>query len=238
MRRNFFPAFLLGASLFGLCIGMAMTLYPPAPEVSPWRKPLVGSIIGLICVLGVLAAIFPGACSRFVGFRAGLRPAAISSAASERRAATRGHHPDCGKFSSHVLRVGGGTICAGCTGLLIGGLVSLAGTIWYFFLNLNFGQAAILMSWIGASGVAMGLLLPPLLNIPWSTIRLLLNFFFAMGSFLILAGADAMAESTLVDVFLVVMVSFWLFTRVVLSKWGHDRICGLCGEAACGFRSP
>lgn len=236
MRRNFFPAFFLGVSLFGLGTMMAMTFYPPpAPDNFLWRKPLVGSVLGLICILGLLAVLFPRACSRKVSCGGGKHVTSSDFITQKRKPAMRGHHPNCKRFSAHVFRVGNRTFCAGCAGLFVGGLMALVGTILYFFLNLNFGQSSILVSWVGAAGVFSGLLLLPLLNIPWSSARSFLNAFFAFGSFLVLAAVDETAGNIFVDLFLLVLVVFWLFTRIILSRWNHDRICKSCELKTCEF---
>lgn len=237
MRRNFVPAFFLGVSLFELGTIMAMTLYPPSvTENFLLRKPLVGSILGLICILGVLAVLFPRACSRKVSCGGEQHAPRVNSIDSKRKPTMRGHHPDCERFSAHVFRIGRRTLCAGCTGLFAGGLMALVGIIAYFFGNLYAGQTGFVISWVGAAGVFFGLVLLPLFNIPWSSVRLFLNAFFAFGSFLILAGVDEIAQNTFVDLFLVVLIVFWLFTRIILSRWNHERICRSCEVKACEFR--
>jgi hypothetical protein len=237
MHRNFVPAFFLGVSLFGLGTVMAMILYPPsATENFLWRKPLVGSILGLICVLGVFAVLFPRACSRKVSCGGEQHAPRANFINPKRKPTLRGHHPDCEKFSTHVFQIDGRTLCAGCTGLFLGGLMALVGTLAYFFGNLYVGQTGFVISWIGAAGVFFGLLLLPLFNILLSSVRLFLNAFFAFGSFLILVGADEIAQSTFVDLFLVVLIVFWIFTRIVLSRWNHERICRSCEVKACEFR--
>jgi len=236
MRRNFVPTFFLGVSLFGLGIVMAMTLFSPSVfENFLWQKPLVGSILGLICIFGIFAVLFPRTCSRKISCDGEQHAPRVNSVDSKRKPTMRGHHPDCERFSAHVFQMGGRSLCAGCTGLFLGGLMALVGTIVYFFCNLNFGQTSILISWIGAAGVVFGLLLLPLFNISRSSIRLFLNAFFAFGSFLILAGIDEIVQSIFVDLFLVVLIVFWLFTRIILSRWNHERICRSCKVKACEF---
>ena len=52
--------FLMGVSFFGLFLLGILPLNPPLMEEGfPWRKPIVVLIFGSICVLGILAAIFP-----------------------------------------------------------------------------------------------------------------------------------------------------------------------------------
>jgi len=58
--------------------------------------------------------------------------------------------------------------------------------------------------------------------------RSMLNAGFVLGAFLILMGIDESAASLLVDLFTIVLIVFWLFTRILLSKWDHWRICRAC----------
>lgn len=240
MSRKFIPAFFLGVSLFGLSIVATLALYPlPVSENFLLRKPLMGSIFGLICILGMLAVIFPGSCSRIIGFKGEGQQAPhvfyTAGNSEEKKLTLRGHHPNCENFSTHVIQIGDKTFCAGCTGLLLGGLAACVGALLYFFGNLHVAQNLSLL-WISATGVALGLLQFPLFNIPMGSIRLFINAFFAFGAFLILVGIDGIAQNIFVDLFLVVLIVFWLFTRIVLSRWDHERICKLCKVKGCEFR--
>ena len=143
----------------------------------------------------------------------------------------KGHHPDCESFSTHVFRMGNRTFCTACTGLLLGGLSALAGTILYFFSNWRVEQGSSLLVWVGILGVGFGLFQFKFR----SFIRLFLNIFFVLGTFLILIGVDKLVHSVAVDLFLVALTLFWLFTRISLSQWDHERICYTCKVTTCEF---
>jgi len=57
---------------------------------------------------------------------------------------------------------------------------------------------------------------------------------FVFGAFLVLVGIDALAENLFVDLFLTVLISFWILTRIQLSQWDHSRICRDC-KSPCGI---
>jgi len=128
-----------------------------------------------------------------------------------------------------VFRVGNRTFCTACTGLLLGGLSALAGTILYFFSNWRVEQISFLLVWVGILGVGFGLFQFKFKGI----VRLFLNIFFAFGAFLILIGVDELARSVAVDLFLIALTLFWLFTRISLSQWDHRRICYACKVVTC-----
>jgi len=212
-----------------------IAFYPPVVgESFVWRKPIVGSIFGLICILGNLAVFFPKQCSGVFDFgkeEMGSRPNVGTFASHGTFSTVRGHHPDCENFSAHVFRIGNRTFCTACTGLLLGGLLALAGTILYFFSNWRLGQGSFLLAWVGVLGVGFGLFQFK----TRSFARLFLNTFFVFGAFLILIGIDELARSVTVDLFLIALTLFWLFTRISLSQWDHRRICYACKVAACEF---
>jgi len=239
MSKNLFSSsfitYLVTISLFGLFLAGIMAFYPPVVEENfLWRKPIVGSIFGSICTLGILAVFFPKQCSGVFDFRKeerGSRSYLNHFASHGTSSKIRGHHPDCESFSAHVFQVGKRTFCTACTGLLLGGLSAFAGTILYFFSNWRIEHGSSLLVWVGILGVGFGLF-----QFKFSGIfRLFLNIFFAFGAFLILIGVDELARSVTVDLFLVALTLFWLFTRISLSKWDHERICYACRVATCEF---
>ncbi len=232
IRRNFYLCFLMLVSFFGLFL-MGMLASHSATmhcEDPVWRKPLIGSFFGLVCALGIIAAFYPNCFHIFKIRREERYEPKISRGGSF---AVRGHHPDCGKFSAHVFQIDNRAFCASCMGLLFGALIALTGTIAYFFNGWHLGQGSFLVI-VGILGVVFGLLQFPLLKNRRSFIRFFLNAFFVFGTFLILIGIDALIHSLSVDLFVVTLSVFWLFTRISLSQWDHNRICQSC-KPACGF---
>ena len=226
--------YLIGVSFFGMFLAGMLSLYPPMTHRSlAWRKPLTGSAFSLICILGILAVFFPKQCSgRFDAATRGKHElSALGKFPSHGTSPTmKGHHPDCEGFSPHVFHVRSGTFCTACTGLLFGGLVALAGTVTYFFGEWNIVSNDPLLVWVGVVGVGLGLFQ---FKIKTSVIRFSLNAFFVLGAFLILVGVDELAQSVFADMFVVLLVIFWLFTRIVLSQWDHRRICYTCRVGHC-----
>lgn len=239
MSPNLFSSpsitYLVTISLFGLFLAGIIAFYPPVVgESFVWREPIVGSIFGSICILGILAVFFPKRCSGVFDFRKddkGSRSYLNHFASHGTSSTVKGHHPDCESFSAHGFRVGNRTFCTACTGLLLGGLSALAGTVLYFFSNWHVEQGSSLLVWVGILGVGFGLFQFKFGGI----VRLFLNAFFAFGAFLILIGVDEMVRSVTVDLFLIALTLFWLFTRISLSQWDHEKICYACGVVTCEF---
>jgi len=241
--RSATTLFFVVVSFFGLFIISVLSFSPPAPQENfVCRKPLIGAMFASICVLGILADISPNECTRvldlrkkekrwnrFYGFKRGVVVSENDSTA------LYGHHPMCGRFSSHVFRADGKILCATCSGLFLGALIVLGGVALYFLGNLQTEQNAFSLVWVGIIGVIFGLFQSPLIDFHRSYVRVFSSSFFAIGSFLILVGIDDLARDFFLDVFLVFLICFWLMTRISLSQWEHEKICSTCSSAVCDF---
>jgi len=233
--------FLTSVSFFGLVLVALFTVNPPVSQADlVWRKPVVGSIFGLVCVLGALAVFFPNECSRGFNFGKGEKRRGWFSfsfrrgiLASEGDSVLRGHHPMCAGFSCHVFNLGGRMFCATCSGLFLGAVVSFVGVAGYFFGNWQVGQNTFLLVWVGILGVALGLLQSPLVKVRRSFVRVFSGALLAVGAFLSLVVVDELARDFFLDVFLVFLTVFWLVTRISLSQWEHEKICSSCNLVSC-----
>jgi hypothetical protein len=237
---NFASIFFLTFSFLGLIIiAMFANLSPPMQGDVSWRKPLVGTVFSIVCVLGILAGVFPSKCSGMFHFRKAKRGEFTRESTSlpKKTLVFRGHHPDCENFGAYVFRIGERVFCAGCTGLILGAALSLLGVVPYFFLNLPFWSNYFLVFWIGFVGISCGLLQYHLFNWGKSSVHLSLNSFFVFGVFLLLVGVDAITQSLIVDSYLIGLSIFWLYTRILLSQLDHEKICTACHVEECEFHN-
>lgn len=228
---------MISVSFFGLLLVGVLALNPPTvKEGFLWRKPLIGSLFGLTCVFGIMAVFFPRQCSAMFDFGKEKKHGHSDKtrfAFHGIPSIAQGHHPDCEKFSGHVFRIKGRRFCAACSGLLLGGLISLVGTFLYFFAGWRVEQFSLQAVLLGLLGVSGGLLQ---FIVKGSFVRLFVNTFFVLGAFLLLVGIDELAQSVFVDMFLVILIVFWLFTRISLSQWNNWKICHTCNITSCEFR--
>ena len=211
--------FNIAVSVFGLFIVLMLAFNPPISHESLfWQKPLVGFVFSLICILGIFAALLPSQCSQVFHFQR------ESIGLVSHRVNVASHHPDCKEFSAHVIRIGSHTFCAACTGLLLGALIALVGTVLYFFSGWHIEETGFPIALIGVTATILGFFQLKFRGFA----RLMLNVFFVLGAFLILVGIDELTESLLIDLFLAAFTVFWILTRIQLSQWDHWRICGRC----------
>lgn len=223
-------------SFAGLLLVVGLTAFPPTTTGDfPWRKPVIGSIFTIFCVLGILAVFSPRHCFRLFKIRKNNENVGADSvklASHDASNALEGHHPTCGKFSAHIFRIRERTFCAACIGLLFGGLLALAGAGGYFFGGWRVAEYSSLMVLLGIAGVSFGLFQFKFRSL----IRLSLNAIFVLGALSILIGIDELVHSLVFDLFVVTLVIFWLFTRILLSQWDHEMICSVCTIESCNVR--
>ena len=227
----------IGISLSGLCLLAVLTFNVPASGASfAWQRQMIGSIFGSICILGVIAGISPSRCSQMTHSRTVRKiPYNKNSSNSEETTMTlKGHHPTCGNFSSHVLQFRAKTYCAGCMGLVTGAIISLFGSLLYFFCGMRAGEVGVLIFWLGFVGVACGLLQYNL-SVNRSTVHAFLNVVFVLGAFLLLVGVSEISGNVVVDFYLLISIVYWIIVRITLSQLEHRKICFSCGLKSCGY---
>ena len=177
-------------SFAGLLLIIALTAFPPTVTGNvPWRKPVIGSIFSSICVLGILAVFSPNKFLRI--FNTGKKKENVGADSAKvvshgTSIVLQGHHPTCGNYDAHIFRIKGKIFCAACVGLLLGGLLALAGAAVYFFADWRVAEHSSLMVLLGIVGVSFGLFQFKFKNF----IRLSVNTIFVLGTLLILIGID------------------------------------------------
>ena len=225
--------FLIFVSLFGLMLAIVFALNPPkAQDDFALRKPVVGSALGIVCVLGIFSVLYPDSCAGIIGLKKPYKT--VHSFHEARAKVLRGHHATCEPYSTHVMRIGNRVFCATCSGLLVGAVIVLVGIGLFFFGNLRISEKPFMPVSVGAVGVIAGLLypvVPPRFQSGFT--RFFAGILLAAGSFLVLAGVEEAANSLSVDFFFVALSVLWLATKMSLSQWEHRRTCARCSLSSC-----
>ncbi len=228
--------FLLCISFFGLALSFVFVfLSGRTLDDFELRKPLIGSVFGLLCVIGTFASIFPDKCARVFDYEKVTNHEDVSRKLVG--PTIRGHHPACCAYSAHILKVRGKILCATCTGFSVGAAVALIGVGLFFFGPLSFGAAPYITLTLGAFGVTLGLLHSILPGFKFGFFRFIASMFFAIGSFLIITSVENAVQNTSIDLFFVLLSILWLVTDTSLSRWDHRRICANCTLKSCSINS-
>ncbi len=220
--------FLIFVTFFGLLLLVAMYLWSLKPETSYYsQNPMILSIFIMICIMGILAAIYPSKCAGFFKFRNEIN--VTSSNGNSIRFS--GHHPDCGKFKHHTIIIYGKRYCPGCLGLSIGAFLAIVGILFYYFSGLT-GEHGQIYFYIGIIIVLFTMILIIFFNMG-KRIKFILNLALVLGSFLILLGVS-LKGNILVEIYFLILISFWIFTRIRVSQTHHEKVCHDClKEADC-----
>lgn len=214
----------VSASILGLISLALFVLFSSASADSfTFRKPLIGLVFSLVCVLGALAVAIPSRCNSILGAgEAGVSFGSHSVPVGNR--SLKGHHFDCEGYVSHTVELGGRTLCAACSGLFLGAIVAIFGSLAYFFLDAGLGQFGLGFLMIGMALVALGFV-----QFEFSGLsRLLINALFVLGASLVLLAADALLMNFFIDLYVISLMLLWILTRILLSQWDHSRICRSC----------
>ncbi len=213
----------ISISLAGLMILTRLPYINGVPQISfPLQTEITGTLFIVICVLGLVAAVSPRSLC-------GLGHGSSSSSLMA------GHHPDCERFRSHVVWYNGHPLCAGCSGLALGALMGIIGSVLYFFLGFHLFMPEVVF-WLGVVSVALGLT-QHFIDLDSPHIHLLLNVALVCGSFMLASSLDAMGASFYVEAYFLGLVVFWVATRIRVSQEEHLLVCSACSEECDrGFR--
>ena len=214
-------AFFLAVSAFGLVISASLLANSaPFPLEFSGRRALVALVYGAVCVAGILAVLFPVACSGFLGIQ---RSLAEDKEGLETRATRvfsllllHGHHPAGSDEKGHELGLGGKSYCATCFGLLTGAIVSLTAIVAFALSGLADGGFGYTLYSVGVVGVILGLVAALVLRIRART-RFALSAVFVFGTCLMLVATDILTENLIADLFVLLLAVFWLLSRISLS---------------------
>jgi hypothetical protein len=216
--------FLVAVSVFGLALVPLLLLQPNLQtDQSPMRRPLVGAIYSVVCVFGIVAVFYPGKCRMmFKKPNDSIDNKNPSASAVQ----FKGHHPDCEEFSGNRITIRGSVFCAACSGLLVGAIVSIVGVVLFSLGFIDFGTGSL---WVLAAGGV--LMLVGLAQIKMrGYVKMVVNALFVVGSWISLVGADLVGQNLLIDAYVLGLIVFMLWFRILLSEWNNKRICLACGR--------
>jgi hypothetical protein len=235
---NMAVSFYLAVSLISLGLLTVLTFSQAVPKTDfTWQKPLTVIIFSSICIFGIIAGLSPRRCSDLTHFKAAERSSSYAARRfddKEDSITFKGHHPTCGNFRSHILSFGNKTFCAGCTGLVMGAILSLAGCFLTFIVGVQVEESSVLIFWLGFFGVVCGLLQ---YKIPTSNnhIHFILNVTFVLGAFFLFVGVNMVNGSLTLDLYLLALTVYWILARIELSRAEHRKKCMSCSSKPCSL---
>ena len=214
--------FLVAVAVFGLAIVPFLVIQPNLQlDSSSFRRPFVGALYSIVCVLGIVAVFYPSKC-RLVFQKPNASPVSIKVSTSS--VGFSGHHPNCEKFSANRITIRGKAFCSACSGLLFGAIASIVGIVLFSlgFFGMEAGSL-----WILAGGdvlMVLGLAQVKL----GGYIKMAMNALFVVGSCISLVVTDVVGQNLLIDLYVLGLIIYILWLRISLSEWNNKRICMDC----------
>jgi hypothetical protein len=100
----------------------------------------------------------------------------------------------------------------------------MIGTAFYFFVGLDLAWSSV---WLVALGEILMLL--GLAQIKFAGyVKVTVNMVFVVGSFVTLVETDMLGKSLLLDLYVLGLIGFLLWLRILLSEWNNRRTCQMC----------
>lgn len=196
----------------GLLGFIILIFIEPSENMVMVEKSYTSLLFIIICLLGMLAVIFPSSCRRIVG----------NNKDKNFQHNNKGHHPTCGKFKAHILIFRGKYFCAGCAGLFLGAFTAIIIVIMANFSQIM-GDTFYL--YIGVLSILLSFICLFFLKIENGLLKLLSNYFFVLGSaFLFLIVFSDLYISS----YLLVLIIIWILTRISISAENHRMKCAEC----------
>ncbi len=217
-------------SLLGtiILLGLFFTQFPPQNS-NMWQKSLIFSLFLLICILGIIAGIYPAKCLKVIKFK---KMEDYESKNQDQEIKFEGHHPICENFKYHTFNFKKKTYCAGCSGLVTGAVLSILLIMIYLIYGLNKDYGFIIFI-IGIISALISLLLAPFLNLKKNLYKFLINVFFVLGASLSIIGINSINSNLSIQLYFIILVIVWIVTRILISQETHHKICDQCLLESC-----
>ncbi len=224
VSSKFFVTFLIAIAFFGLELVPFLVLQPNLPaDPTIFRRPIVGSLYTVICVLGIAAVFYPNKCRMvFKKPKQSFDPDKVSVLPLE----LIGHHPNCEKFSANRITIQGHVFCAACSGLLIGAIAAIIGIVLFSFGLFDRLSAPFWILTVGEVLMLVGLAQIRL----GGYLKMAVNVLFVIGSCVSMIAVDIVGQNLLIDAYMLGLITYMLWVRILISEWNNKRICLNCGH--------
>ncbi|MGC9516418.1 MAG: hypothetical protein ACP5C3_01815 [Methanomicrobiales archaeon] len=189
-----------------------------------------------ICIMGILAGLVPAKCSKVLNFqykhKSNILKSDLNIEDHEKTLEIKGHHPTCKKFENHVFNFNSNTYCVGCTGLVIGAVISIILVIIGFF-RVYTPYYLGLMFFSGLIFEFASLIYFMVISNSINIFKLFFNILFVLAYSLIFLAVLFLYQSLVLYLYAILMVFILVITRSTISKYKHQKICDQCDYREC-----
>ena len=191
-------------------------------------------LFAIICVMGIFAGLFPSSCKNLRISKNNPYQKEISENKEFNNFKMEGHHPNCENFSDHIFHFKGNTYCAGCTGLVTGGLISLILVTIGFtrIIPLNYFN---IIYWAGLITQTITLTYFMTIRHARNILKIFFNIIFVVSYCLIFISVIMAYNNIFLYFYVTVLLLVVILTRTSISRYKHKLICYYCSLKECNI---
>jgi len=142
----------------------------------------------------------------------------------------QGHHPVCEQFINHTIKFNSKILCAGCTGLAIGSIISIVLMAIYILLFNDISQSIlVIIILIGMVLITINFI-EVIISFKNTGFHVMSNVFLVLGFSFVVIGIFQLTGAIIYGLFGIIISFLWLDTRIRLSNWRHYTLCTQCSE--------
>jgi len=233
LKRNKNIFYYIILSIIAAILLLILTFLSPSNTtvIGIYDKLFIGGVFITSCIFGISLAIYP---QWFRNLTKRTTPH-LDRKKFKKKRVYNGHHPDCGNFQNHKIKIKNKDFCAGCLGLSIGSIISIVLMIIYVITVK--GETTTEFYYLVFLGlIIIGFInMEIILKIGNAIIHVISNIILVL-SFLLVTISIFEITGNKVNGILSIVISFlFLSTRIQLSNWQHARICERCSETCKAY---
>lgn len=192
------------------------------------------SLLALICVMGIIAGLYPSNCKNILFYKNKALKKEILENKQIKRLKMEGHHPNCEKFQDHIFYFKDNTYCAGCTGLVTGGIISLLLVAIGFLRIIPLNYFNIIFN---ASLITQFITLTYFMTIRQSRniLKIFFNIIFVLSYCLLFISVIIAYNNIFLYLYVTILLFVVILTRKSISRYKHKIICNDCNLVECNI---
>jgi hypothetical protein len=191
---------------------------------------VLGGLFIIVCSVGIWCSLCPNWLRRWSLKKEHAR----HSYAQPAQQALLGHHPACHTFETHRINLLHTYWCAGCVGLLFGCLGSIVLMLLYLVVPYQPAPPiSRILLFVGLGVIAL-VYMETTLGSRSPIIHVFLNSLLILSFFVLTMSTITLTQNLEYGVYALILCLLFLDTRIQLSRWKHNRLCGSC-QKSCKF---
>ena len=182
--------------------------------------------------MGIIAGLYPFSCNNILISKNKTLKKEILENKEIKYLKMEGHHPNCEKFQDHIFYFKDNTYCAGCTGLVTGGIVSLILVAIGFLriIPLNYFN---IIFYAGLITQLITLTYFMIIRQSRNILKIFFNIIFVLSYCLLFISVIIAYNNIFLYLYVTILLFVVILTRTSISRYKHKIICNDCNLMEC-----